>query len=218
MTEQPPLPNLPQPPDPPPDKEPGTDGVLRRPEPSWRVLDADDLLSRSIVASNQLHIQIARACTPAMTDVIDDVLSRLAVRLGLTEYKASRYVEIGFMLQNYPQLAAFLEQGQFPMITSIGWPMRWPVCLKINVLRWRSICWPSSSLDGLIRWCRLRPKFVGMPKVSSSGFIRRRVRRTTHHSHHHRVLRISSRSCRGMRRKTRSRISTSSSTRPIRPS
>lgn len=105
-----PLPNLPEPTESP---EPLGDekSLLKRPEPSWRVHDESDAASRAMVLINQQHIELARMCAPAMDDVVDDVMSRWAVRLGLSESRAAAYVDVGIMLTDYPALGAYLDQG-----------------------------------------------------------------------------------------------------------
>lgn len=64
-----------------------------------------------MVLINQQHIELARMCAPAMDDVVDDVMSRWAVRLGLSESRAAAYVDVGIMLTDYPALGAYLDQG-----------------------------------------------------------------------------------------------------------
>lgn len=84
---------------------------LRAPEPSWRILDDADPLSRAAVLTNQHHLAIARMCVPDVQECVADVSSRLGVRLGVAEHRALSYVCIGFMLLNFPRLAANLGQG-----------------------------------------------------------------------------------------------------------
>lgn len=57
--------------------------TLRPPEPSWRVRDDSDPLSATTVALNRHHLAIARAVTPDRSEVVADVVSRLAVRMGI---------------------------------------------------------------------------------------------------------------------------------------
>lgn len=50
-----------------------------------------------------------------MDDCVDDVLSRLAVRLGLAESRALTLVTIGFMLHLFPTLARMLSAGHMSL-------------------------------------------------------------------------------------------------------
>ena len=53
-------------------------------QPSWRVCDATDPLSLATVQRNILDLAIASSCLPDWEECVDDVRSRLAVRMGLT--------------------------------------------------------------------------------------------------------------------------------------
>lgn len=85
--------------------------LLRPPEPSWRVLDEDDPLSASTVALDKHHLRIARACTPERTEVVSDVVSRVAVRMGLRESRALPYILVGLFLEEWHGLAHYVGQG-----------------------------------------------------------------------------------------------------------
>lgn len=85
--------------------------TLRPPEPSWRVRDDSDPLSATTVALNRHHLAIARAVTPDRSEVVADVVSRLAVRMGIRESRALAYVLVGFLLEDYPRVAQYVDQG-----------------------------------------------------------------------------------------------------------
>ena len=90
-----------------------SDKPLLTTAPSWRILESTDNLSRAAVALNQQHLAIARMVVPDPQACVSDVASRLGVRLGIAEHRALAYVAIGFMLHNFPRLAANLGQGHF---------------------------------------------------------------------------------------------------------
>lgn len=79
--------------------------------PSWRVLDPSDSASAAIVRLNREHLANAKLCAPAMGDVVEDVTSRWAVRLGLAESRVTAYLDVGILLNTFPRIAAYLEQG-----------------------------------------------------------------------------------------------------------
>ena len=95
----------------PPDKQ----TTMLSPEPSWRVLNDEDPLSREAVAINQSYIALATSCTPSMDECVDDVLSRLSVRLGISESRALALVTIGVMLQNFPGISAMVSAGHLSL-------------------------------------------------------------------------------------------------------
>ena len=109
---------------------------LQRPEPSWRVLNAEDPLSRSAVAINRQHVELATACTPSLEDCVDDVLSRLSVRLGIAESRAMTLVTIGFMLRNFPGIASMAAQGHLSLE-------------HLNILGKDLECVPEMHRDGI---------------------------------------------------------------------
>lgn len=92
-----------------PTSEPGSQ--LRPPEPSWRILDDADPVSRAAVIVNQQHLSIAQLTVPDVQECVADVTSRLGVRLGISEFRALSYVGVGFMLRDFPRLAANVAQG-----------------------------------------------------------------------------------------------------------
>ena len=80
-------------------------------QPSWRVCDDSDPLSQAIIHRNQQDIAIALSCTPLPDECVDDVRSRLAVRLGVTESMAMHFLDANRMLNRFPQLATHLSDG-----------------------------------------------------------------------------------------------------------
>lgn len=80
-------------------------------QPSWRVCDDSDPLSQAIIHRNQQDLAIAFSCTPLPDECVDDVRSRLAVRLGVTESMAMHFLDANRMLNRFPQLATHLSDG-----------------------------------------------------------------------------------------------------------
>lgn len=80
-------------------------------QPSWRVCDATDPLSLVTVQRNILDLAIASSCLPDWEECVDDVRSRLAVRMGLTETVAMYFVDASLMLTRFPLLAQHLSDG-----------------------------------------------------------------------------------------------------------
>lgn len=83
-------------------------------EPSWRVCDPTDPLSRTVVQRNLLDLTIALDCIPAMSECVDDVRSRLAVRMGVSDRNATHYIDVGLMLTRFPGVRAHLADGHMP--------------------------------------------------------------------------------------------------------
>ncbi|RAV33803.1 HNH endonuclease signature motif containing protein [Corynebacterium heidelbergense] len=81
----------------------------------WRVCDTDDDLSGHAVAINRHHLRIAEACAPQGEEVITDVTTRIAARLGISHSAALMYCDIGTMLAAYPKTGAMLESGAFSL-------------------------------------------------------------------------------------------------------
>lgn len=52
-------------------------------------------------------------CTPDLGDFVPDTTSRLSVRMGITEYQATCYCDVGLMLQRFPLVAEQLDTGAF---------------------------------------------------------------------------------------------------------
>lgn len=90
--------------------------LLLHSEPGWRVCDPSDPLSVEVVQLNRSQLRIARACTPEGSDVVDGFTSRLAVRLGISQYRALSLCEVGMMLRDFPLVAEYLDQGHMSIV------------------------------------------------------------------------------------------------------
>lgn len=122
---QPPLYPVPDPPDRPDPAQSTTPkstsnsqskpGANPKPQPSWRVLDGTDPISLATVQNNRSHLELARACTPEMDEVVTDVTSRLSVRMGIAESRVMGYIEIGLTLSRFPAVGAYMTQGHLSM-------------------------------------------------------------------------------------------------------
>lgn len=102
-----PLPGMPEPQR--EEREEYAEEFLQSVEPSWRVLNHSDSASAAIVQLNREHLAIAKLCAPSMNDIVDDVTSRWAVRLGLAESRVSAYLDVGILLNTFPRIAEYLE-------------------------------------------------------------------------------------------------------------
>ncbi|WP_297666878.1 HNH endonuclease signature motif containing protein [uncultured Corynebacterium sp.] len=83
--------------------------------PCWRITDPNDPLSAAACEVNRGHVNLAVACTPEMNDCVIDVSTRLAVRLGLTEYRALTLVEIGHMFRRFPSILELARTGAYSL-------------------------------------------------------------------------------------------------------
>lgn len=104
-----PLPGMPEPQR--KERQGRAEEFLQSVEPSWRVLNHSDSASAAIVQLNREHLAIAKLCAPSMNDIVDDITSRWAVRLGLAESRVSAYLDVGILLNTFPRIAEYLEQG-----------------------------------------------------------------------------------------------------------
>lgn len=83
--------------------------------PCWRITDPNDPLSAAACEVNRGHVNLAVACTPEMNECVIDVSTRLAVRLGLTEYRALTLVEIGHMFRRFPTILELARTGAYSL-------------------------------------------------------------------------------------------------------
>lgn len=83
--------------------------------PCWRITDPNDPLSAAACEVNRGHVNLAVACTPEMNACVIDVSTRLAVRLGLTEYRALTLVEIGHMFRRFPSILELARTGAYSL-------------------------------------------------------------------------------------------------------
>lgn len=83
--------------------------------PCWRITDPNDPLSAAACEVNRGHVNLAVACTPEMNECVIDVSTRLAVRLGLTEYRAVTLVEIGHMFRRFPTILELARTGAYSL-------------------------------------------------------------------------------------------------------
>lgn len=83
--------------------------------PCWRITDPNDPLSAAACEVNRGHVNLAVACTPEMDECVIDVSTRLAVRLGLTEYRALTLVEIGHMFRRFPTILELARSGAYSL-------------------------------------------------------------------------------------------------------
>ena len=83
--------------------------------PCWRVTDPCDPLSAATCEINRGHVKLAVACTPEIDECVIDVSTRLAVRLGLTEYRALTLVEIGHMFRRFPTIREAANTGAYSL-------------------------------------------------------------------------------------------------------
>lgn len=83
--------------------------------PCWRITDPNDPLSVAACEVNRGHVNLAVACTPEMNECVIDVSTRLAVRLGLTEYRALTLVEVGHMFRRFPSILELARTGAYSL-------------------------------------------------------------------------------------------------------
>ena len=83
--------------------------------PCWRITDPNDPLSAAACEVNRGHVNLAVACTPEIDECVIDVSTRLAVRLGLTEYRALTLVEIGHMFRRFPTIREAANTGAYSL-------------------------------------------------------------------------------------------------------
>lgn len=85
--------------------------TLSPPRAYWLVVDTDDPLSEQMRELNRQQLAIARQRAPESWDVIEDIVSRLAARMGISESQALAYCDIGIFLKQYERVAEVLDHG-----------------------------------------------------------------------------------------------------------
>lgn len=82
---------------------------------SWKVGEEGNELGAMAVALNRQHVAIASAVTPDWDDYIPDTLTRIAVQLGVTEYQADQYCQLGFLVSRFERVGELLRGGSFSL-------------------------------------------------------------------------------------------------------
>lgn len=82
---------------------------------SWRNTDPEDELSAAACMINRAHVQLALACAVDMDECVSDVQTRLAVRLGLPEYRTITLTDIGHTFQRFTSLKKLGLTGAYSL-------------------------------------------------------------------------------------------------------
>lgn len=80
------------------------------PPPRFAHEAAGDPAAELVARGNRLTLEIAEACAPELAEIVDEHLTRVALRTGMAVAEVRRYAMVGMMLARLPRTAALARE------------------------------------------------------------------------------------------------------------